>query len=670
MGIDQYDGQAIRALKERVLSGGRLTKTEPFAHLAEEWLRSQASGAKRHCMRLDDSKRNLRVFDNLDRQHFTHLAYMKEYYNAKSNFFKSQGAALLYLDETLSVFYKSGDRELLDKLKQQGVRMGSVLSEQNVGAFVANLARQTPFVTFIRIGEENYLDLFCDYACYARFGAQRDSKFATVNLVLLPLEHLTHQVHESICYALSVEDFAFKNRLLYPAIEQRIGLLEKSANTSPESFLLVNKRGEVVFVDRLFEQEFGRAPSSSNGEPLETFMPELKEYLACLKGRAHVPRERFIENKRGESHFYPVNCQRIREDDGSVAGLKITISSPQPARNSASRSALFTFDDIKGEAPAFLRAKETAACAAASPSNVLITGESGTGKEMFAQAIHNASSRKNAPFIPINCGAIPKELIGSELFGYEEGAFTGARKGGAPGKFEQANGGTVFLDEIAEMPLDMQSFLLRFLEDGVVSRIGSKKLLKLDVRIIAATNKDLRSCVERGMFRLDLYFRLNVLRLELPSLRDRVNDMEPLVLHFLANLSRRLGKDVRSVDPAVVDLFCRYSWPGNLRELRNILERCVNASETSTLAIDSMPADVVAELRANGKPQAPQADVAQGDDARPASAPVASGFSYKDYEADLIRQLMIEHRGNKSLVAQEMGISRSTLYRKLARLAR
>ena len=133
MGIDQYDGQAIRALKERVLSGGRLTKTEPFAHLAEEWLRSQASGAKRHCMRLDDSKRNLRVFDNLDRQHFTHLAYMKEYYNAKSNFFKSQGAALLYLDETLSVFYKSGDRELLDKLKQQGVRMGSVLSEQNVG---------------------------------------------------------------------------------------------------------------------------------------------------------------------------------------------------------------------------------------------------------------------------------------------------------------------------------------------------------------------------------------------------------------------------------------------------------------------------------------------------------------------------------------------------------
>ena len=211
-----------------------------------------------------------------------------------------------------------------------------------------------------------------------------------------------------------------------------------------------------------------------------------------------------------------------------------------------------------------------------------------------------AKTRRSSPS---TAAPSPKSSSAASCFGYEEGAFTGARKGGAPGKFEQANGGTVFLDEIAEMPLDMQSFLLRFLEDGVVSRIGSKKLLKLDVRIIAATNKDLRSCVERGMFRLDLYFRLNVLRLELPSLRDRVNDMEPLVLHFLANLSRRLGKDVRSVDPAVVDLFCRYSWPGNLRELRNILERCVNASETSTLAIDSMPADVVAELRANGKPQ-------------------------------------------------------------------
>lgn len=668
MGIERYDGELIRAQKELALAGEAVAKEEPFAHLSEEWLQSKAAGVDRHATRLDDALRNLKVFDDLDRQHFTHLAYLKEYYNAKKNFFSSQGAALFYLDESLSVFQKGGDRALLTKLKNQGMRIGTVLSEQNVGVFVANQARQTPFVTFIRIGQENYLDLFCDYACYARFGVQEASSFATVNLVLLPLERLTHQVHESICYALNVEDFAFKNRLLYPAIEQRIGLLEKSAHTSPDAFLLVNKRGEVVFADRLFQQEFGRAPAKSSGVPLLSFMPELKDYLPCLKGKAHVPRESFIANKRGESRFYPVNCQHIREDDGSIAGLKITITSPQSVRKGPSKSALFTFDDLKGDSPAFRSAKETAACAAASPSNVLITGESGTGKEMFAQAIHNASTRRNAPFIPINCGAIPKELIGSELFGYEGGAFTGARKEGSPGKFEQANGGTVFLDEIAEMPLDMQSFLLRFLEDGVVSRIGSKKFLKLDVRIIAATNKDLWECVQQNMFRLDLYFRLNVLHLELPSLRDRADDMAMLVEHFLTSISGRLGKDVRVADPDVIELFARYPWPGNLRELRNILERCVNVSETPELSVASMPPDVVKALRAGDTAGARRAG---SEDAYVPEAPTRrapASLNYEEYEAEQIRTLMIEHRGNKSLVAQELGISRSTLYRKLQRL--
>lgn len=670
MGIDQYDEEQIRSLKKRVFAGEPVSKDDPCAHLRDEWLRSQAAGARRTDRTIEDAKRNLKVFDDLDRQHFTHLAYLKEYYNAKKNFFSSQGAALFYLDNTLSVFSKGGDRALLTKLKEQGVRMGTVFSEENVGVFVANLARQTPFVTFIRIGQENYLDLFCDYACYARFGVQEASSFATVNLVLLPLERLTHQVHESICYALNVEDFAFKNRLLYPAIEQRIGLLEKSAHTSPDAFILVNKRGEVVFVDRLFQQEFGRAPSNSNGVPLTSFMPELKPHLACLKGKAHVPRESLIANKQGESHFYPVNCQHIREDDGSIAGLKITITSPQSGRNEPSRSALFTFDDLKGTAPAFRSAKETAACAAASPSNVLITGESGTGKEMFAQAIHNASPRRKAPFIPINCGAIPKELIGSELFGYEGGAFTGARKEGASGKFEQANGGTVFLDEIAEMPLDMQSFLLRFLEDGVVSRIGSKKFLKLDVRIIAATNKDLWECVNQNMFRLDLYFRLNVLHLELPSLRDRADDMELLVEHFLTSISGRLGKDVCAADPAVIELFARYSWPGNLRELRNILERCVNVSTSPTLTLASMPPDVVNTLRAGSvggaRTMLPEQELAPSTPAWQAQA--SPNLRYEAYEAEEIRNLMIKHRGNKSLVAHAMGISRSTLYRKLERL--
>ncbi|BAK43876.1 sigma-54-dependent Fis family transcriptional regulator [Eggerthella sp. YY7918] len=666
MDIARYDDATIRSLKERVLAGDTSAKNGSYAHLCDEWIRSAALSVDRHMKSIDESTRNLNIFDDLDRQHFTHLAYLKEYYETRKDFLGSQGAALFYLNEELTVFSKGGDRTLLDELKARGLRLGTVLSEDNVGITAASLARKTPFETFVRIGQENYLDILCDYACYARFGVQESSNFATINVALVPLERLTDQMHKTLCYALSVEDFVFKNRLLYPVIEQRIGLLEKSAHTSPDAFILVNNHGEVVFADRLFQQEFGHAPSSSDGVPLVSFMPELEPYLANLKGRAHVPPEIFVTNKRGESHFYPVNCQHIREDDGSIAGLKITIASQQSGRNEPSKSAMFTFNDLKGNAAAFRSAKETAACAAASPSNVLITGESGTGKEMFAQAIHNASARRKSPFIPINCGAVPKELIGSELFGYEDGAFTGARKGGAPGKFEQANGGTVFLDEIAEMPLDMQSFLLRFLEDGVVSRIGSKKFLKLDVRIIAATNKDLWECVHQNTFRLDLYFRLNVLHLELPSLRDRPGDMEMLVEHFLTNLSVRLDKNITTAAPEVIELFSRYTWPGNLRELRNILERCVNVSTTSELTIDSMPPDVVEMLLGAGSQ--PTQSASPTREMLPPEHALSPELTYEKYEADRIRQLLIEHRGNKSLVARDMGMSRSTLYRKLERM--
>jgi transcriptional regulator with PAS, ATPase and Fis domain len=217
-------------------------------------------------------------------------------------------------------------------------------------------------------------------------------------------------------------------------------------------------------------------------------------------------------------------------------------------------------------------------------SNVLIQGESGTGKELIAQAIHKCSFRSTGPFVAINCGALPRNLVESELFGYEEGAFTGAKHGGRPGKFELAHGGTIFLDEIGDMPLDIQVRLLRVLQEKKIIRVGGQQYIDIDVRVIAATNKDLSQEVRDGNFRLDLYYRLNVLPILVPSLRERKKDILLLAEFFLKKFCRQSGMNMKKFSSAVSKAFMDYEWPGNVRELENVVERAVNLCEKEILS--------------------------------------------------------------------------------------
>ena len=223
-----------------------------------------------------------------------------------------------------------------------------------------------------------------------------------------------------------------------------------------------------------------------------------------------------------------------------------------------------------------------------SKSTVLITGESGTGKEVFAQAIHNYGIRKDEPFIAVNCGAIPRTLIESELFGYEDGAFTGAKKGGNVGKFEIADGGTIFLDEIGEMPIDMQIKLLRVIEEGVITRIGSSIEIPIDVRIIAATNKNLKDEVERGNFRKDLYYRLNVLPIYLPPLRERREDIPEFINYYMEKTSKKLNKQSVNISEEYMKYLIDYDWPGNVRELENVIELMINSEEFKLISVISV----------------------------------------------------------------------------------
>ncbi len=330
-----------------------------------------------------------------------------------------------------------------------------------------------------------------------------------------------------------------------------------------------------------------------------------------------------------------------------LLAFKMTKDAIKPARSSASNDLYKNFDDLIGTSPAITAVKKMAQKAAGSLSNVLIEGESGTGKELIAQSIHRAS-RPQGPFIAINCGAITRELLQSELFGYEEGAFTGARKGGQPGKFELADGGTVFLDEIGEMPLDMQVSLLRCLQEKTVTRVGGARVRKVNVRIIAATNRCLLEEVQKGHFREDLYYRLNVIKIKMPSLRDRIQDIPILSQYILTSLREELNinEQVRISDDAM-DCLCRHDWPGNVRELRNCLESALVYTDNNILGPDCLPQQIAENL-----PQA-CAD---------------SNGSLKEYERLAIMEALINHQGNLSKSAKALGIARSTLYLKMEKL--
>lgn len=286
-------------------------------------------------------------------------------------------------------------------------------------------------------------------------------------------------------------------------------------------------------------------------------------------------------------------------------------------------------------------------------STVLIRGESGTGKELVADLIHHFSNRRFNPLIKVNCAAIPEALLEAEFFGYSEGAFTGARKGGAAGKFALADKGTIFLDEIGDLGLSTQAKLLRVIQEKEITPLGSETSHKLDVRIIAATNADLEGMVKEGTFREDLYFRLNVVSIYLPSLRDRKEDIIPLTMHFIDEYNHKFNLSVSGIDDKVKQIFLNYSWPGNVRELKNVLEHIFNLVEGETIKIQHLPKYFF------GLNSRPQEDFLAQIGQR----------SFTEIIEEIERKILIEalkkSSGNKARTAQLLGLSRPGLYKKL-----
>jgi PAS domain S-box-containing protein len=416
-----------------------------------------------------------------------------------------------------------------------------------------------------------------------------------------------------------------------------------------EALIAVDSAGYITLINDNARKMFGLGALVVEGRRIQdVFSPENKQLFRLIENTETVTDAEVRIFFKKISGDFTLTCNPIWSSDKSVIGKIIILNEIQRAKSMVTKmmgaTANFHFEDIYGRNPRFLMTVDQARMVSRSRSNVLLLGKSGTGKDIFAQAIHNESDRKNGPYVAINCGAIPRDLIASELFGHEEGAFTGSRRGGNQGKFELADGGTLFLDEIAETPLELQTALLRVIEDKSVLRIGGTRVRPVDVRIISSTNKDLREEVRKGNFREDLYYRANVFAIEMVPLKDRIEDIPLLAEQFIKRYALAMKKSITHVDKKVIETFMNYGWPGNVRELQNAIERMINFLKTPELTVDLIPDHI----------------------RRPGSA----GYFREDLVAPreaerLALAGMLNSKMPKNRIAEKMNISRATLYRKI-----
>lgn len=447
------------------------------------------------------------------------------------------------------------------------------------------------------------------------------------------------------------------------AIREQLELFQLIFNNLPSGAMVTDAAGNVLHLNKPYANFLGVDLSKSIGRHCTEVVENSRMHVV---GKTGVPEINQIQMIRGQNivvHRIPIFKKDaviavfglvMFQDMSEVVKLSRKLHSLESKVNSYEkellklRSTRYTLESIVGTSSIINGLKEAALMAATNASPVLITGESGTGKELFAQAIHHASARKMQPFIHLNCAAIPKDLLESELFGYDRGAFTGALTGGKPGKFELADHGTIFLDEIGDLPFEMQPKLLRVLEEKAFERVGGNRLIRSDFRLIAATNTDLESLIKQGRFRKDLYYRLNVMSLHIPPLRERPEDIAPLAGHLLTCIARKNGFGAIHINAAAVQALSNHSWQGNVRELANVLERAM-----LTIRGDEIqPTDLPFSFRSATSPAS-----------EVAIQPIRS--LQADLEREAILGALRKTGNNKAEAASLLGIHRTQLYKKL-----
>ncbi|MEH7010886.1 sigma 54-interacting transcriptional regulator [Neobacillus niacini] len=380
--------------------------------------------------------------------------------------------------------------------------------------------------------------------------------------------------------------------------------IEEIINLAGERIVVVDREGIILYINAAYCEFLGTTVEKAIGKPVQDVIENSRMHIVAKTGQKELAALQPINGSDMIANRYPLII------DGELVGAVGTVMFRNPEdwmeyknkiqhlveevkyyKTKAEKDvkSKYYFSNLIGNSPSFTAVKKLAERVSSSQSAVLLLGESGTGKELFASAIHNNSTRASFPFVPINCASIPEHLLESELFGYDDGAFTGAKKGGKKGHFQRANRGTIFLDEIGDMPLAMQSKLLRVLQEREILPVGGQKSIAVDVRIIAATHRNLEKMVEEGTFRQDLYYRLNVIKIEIPPLRERNGDVELIAINLLEKLERKFYRKGIKLSTEVVERLNQHKWQGNIRELENVLERSINVLDGDTIELAHLP---------------------------------------------------------------------------------
>lgn len=446
-------------------------------------------------------------------------------------------------------------------------------------------------------------------------------------------------------------------------LQKKIEFYERVFDNINAGVLIIDADGYITHFNKPYGRFLNLDPDAQIGRHCADAIENTRMHIVAKTGKAEINKSQRINNhdmvvqripikKDGKviAVYGQVMFQNVEEVKKLASKLSMLESKVQLFEKELFdlRSTKYTFNCIIGKSDEITHLKNEAQNAALNDSTVLVTGESGTGKELFSQAIHNAGPRRSHPFVRINCAAIPKDLLESELFGYEEGAFTGAKTKGKPGKFELANHGTIFLDEIGDLPLDMQPKLLRVLEEKEFERIGGTKIIRSDFRVICATNQNLEELMENQKFRKDLFYRLNVIPIDIPPLRERPKDIIPLARHLLKNMAISANRPQKNIEKNAADELKKYNWPGNARELSNVLERAMYSSDNNTIYKGDLPFNLDYTTLNPGKTSRPTLKNAQSQ-----------------AQVKVIYQALAKTNYNKAKAAKLLGIHRTLLYKKM-----
>lgn len=565
---------------------------------------------------------------------------------------------LLLTDKEGCILNALGDEKILSEAFNLKMIAGAYMDEESIGTNAMSLVLNSQAPVQLS-GKDHFIKAYHRWTC-----SGAPIKDVNGNLIgVLNLTGYSDSVHPHTLGMVIAASNAIEEMLKVKEFNRLQNMTNKHIktifNSMPVATLTSDLDGKIKIHNQraidLFGNKYKQLTATNIGEIIEEW-DSVKEAINHEKNVT-----RFVNTKASRKHScFAMTASPIYNPQDDSIEIVFVLKEDKSKTNKRQYQPYYTFDKIMGKDQNFVNTMEYAKKISNNRSTILISGESGCGKEVFAQSIHNYSKRMDEPFVALNCGAIPNQLIESELFGYEEGAYTGAKKGGNIGKFEQANNGTIMLDEIGEMPLDMQTRLLRVLQENIITRIGSQDPIPIDVRIIAATNKDLKKEVELGRFRKDLFYRLNVLPLYLPPLRERRSDIHLLFEYFMKSISEKYGKKEIQISDESRRIMENYNWPGNVRELENVVELIIGTESFPTKYFiknsGQESQDLFAIVTEQEKTSTPGERLENLD---------PSQLEMSFVEKQHISKVLELFEGNISQAAQALGIQRNTLYSKI-----